>query len=129
MRFQAALWSVYLNYFVYELTDIVKTQFPFLVEVNMQKLDTAPQTHSNAWIVQSWAAFVISVSATTAGIFCLPVDGWVKSYVGMGTVFSITSTFSLSKTVRDIHESKRLISRVDEAKLEKILAEHDPFKR
>ncbi|KAM3102067.1 hypothetical protein ACKFKF_05905 [Phormidesmis sp. 146-12] len=49
--------------------------------------------------------------------------------MGMGVLFTVGSTFSLSKTTRDIHESKRLISRVDEAKLEKILAEHDPFKK
>lgn len=94
----------------------------------MQKLN-APQAHSSAWIFQAWASFIISVSATSVGILYLPADGWIKAYMGMGTLFSIASTFSLAKTVRDVHESKRLISRVDEAKLERILAEHDPFKK
>jgi hypothetical protein len=95
----------------------------------MQKFDVAPQVNSNAWIIQSWASFIISVSATTIGVFYLPADAWVKAYMGMGTMFTVASTFSLAKTTRDVHESKRLISRVDEAKLEKILAEHDPFKK
>lgn len=95
----------------------------------MQKYDSAPQTHSSAWIFQAWASFVISLSATTIGIFYLPVDNWIKAYMGMGTIFSVASTFSVAKTTRDMHEANRLISRVDEAKLEKILAEHDPFKK
>lgn len=95
----------------------------------MQKYDNAPQVHSNAWIFQAWASFVISVSATTIGVLYLPVNGWVKAYVGMGTIFTVASTFSLAKTTRDMHESKRILSRVDEAKLERILTEHDPFKK
>jgi len=47
----------------------------------------------------------------------------------MGLAFSIGSTISLSKTIRDIHESQRILSRVDEAKLEKLLAEYDPFNK
>jgi len=42
---------------------------------------------------------------------------------------SVGSTFSLAKTSRDVYESKRLVSRVDEAKLEKMLTEHDPFNK
>lgn len=62
------------------------------------------------------------------GIVYTPANNWVKGYLGMGLLFSVGSTFSLSKTIRDVHESNRLWSRVDEAKLERILAEHDPFK-
>lgn len=65
----------------------------------------------------------------TIGILYTPVDNWVKGYLGMGLLFSVGSTFSLSKTVRDLHESNKILSRVDEAKLEKILADHDPFKK
>ena len=90
---------------------------------------TNTPTHSSAWIFQAWASFVISISAMTIGIFYIPVNDWIKGYLAMGTLFSIGSTFSLSKTVRDVHESNRIWSRVDEAKLERILAEHDPFKR
>jgi hypothetical protein len=92
------------------------------------KYNSAPApAHSSAWIIQTWATFVISVSVTSVGIFYAPVDNWVKGYLGMGLLFSVGSTFSVSKTVRDVHESNRLWSRVDEAKLERILTEHDPF--
>ncbi|HEY9908834.1 MAG TPA: YiaA/YiaB family inner membrane protein [Thermosynechococcaceae cyanobacterium] len=99
----------------------------------MTKYTYAPnnnrQTHSSAWIVQVWLSFLLSISATTIGVAFLPVNDWIKGYLGMGLLFSIGSTISLSKTVRDVHESSKLLSRVDEAKLERILAEHDPFKK
>lgn len=87
-----------------------------------------PNSHTNAWIVQTWLSFVLSVSAMSIGIVYLPVDPWIKGYLAMGTLFSIGSTISLAKTTRDIEESKRFLSRIDEAKLEKFLAENDPFK-
>ncbi|MBW4679457.1 MAG: hypothetical protein KME19_05000 [Microcoleus vaginatus WJT46-NPBG5] len=95
----------------------------------MQPLNTGShQTHSAAWVIQAWASFIISVGATGAGILYLPVDGWVKSYMGMGLVFTVGSTLSLAKTVRDEHETKRLAARIDEARVEKLLVEHHPLK-
>lgn len=90
---------------------------------------TTPQAHSSAWIFQAWISLIVSISATTIGILYLPVDSWVKGYIGMGFLFTIGSTVSLSKTVRDIHESNKFTSRIDEAKLERLLAEYDPFKK
>jgi hypothetical protein len=86
------------------------------------------QMHSPAWIFQTWAAFIISISATTIGITYLPVDGWVKGYLGMGFAFSIGSTISMTKTTRDEYEAKKLAARVDEARVEKLLADHHPLR-
>lgn len=83
------------------------------------------QDHSSAWIIQTWLSFVISISATTIGIVYLPVNPWVKSFMGMGLAFSVGSTISLTKTQRDIHEGKKLTSKIEEARVEKILAEHN----
>lgn len=80
---------------------------------------------SAAWIFQTWAAFLLSISMTTVGIINLPVDNWVKGFMGMGMAFSIGSSFSLAKTMRDLHESKKLTARIDEAKAERLLAQHD----
>jgi len=43
----------------------------------------------------------------------------------MGLIFSVGSTVSLTKTQRDIHESSRMIAKIEEAKVERILAEHN----
>lgn len=88
-----------------------------------------PSNHTTAWIAQTWLSFVVSISATGIGIFFLPADAWLKGYLGMGLLFSVGSTVSLSKTIRDQEEAKRMLSRIDEAKLERLLAEYDPFKQ
>ncbi|MBD1875275.1 hypothetical protein H6F75_17475 [Nodosilinea sp. FACHB-131] len=87
-----------------------------------------PSSHSQAWVVQTWLAFLLSVGSLSLGIFYLPVDGWVKGYMGMGTLFALGSTASLSKTVRDLHEARQVTARIDEAKVEKLLAEHHPLR-
>ena len=65
---------------------------------------------------------------TSLGVIYLPVDPWIKGYLGMGLLFTVGSTINLSKTVRDVEESKRLINRIDEVKLERILTQYDPYK-
>lgn len=87
-----------------------------------------PQKDSAAWIFQTWAAFILSISMTTVGIVNLPVDNWVKGFMGMGLAFSVGSTFTLAKTTRDLYEARRITSRIDEAKVEKLLSEHHPLK-
>lgn len=87
-----------------------------------------PQKDSAAWIIQTWAAFILSISMTTVGIVNLPVDNWVKGFMGMGLAFSVGSTFTLAKTTRDLHEARKITTRIDEAKVEKLLSEHHPLK-
>ena len=94
----------------------------------MAKYNNNP-AHSASWIFQTWASFTIATTATAIGILYLPVDNWIKGYLSMGLMFSVGSTISLSKTIRDMHESNKFLNRIDEAKLEKLLAEYDPFKK
>ncbi len=86
------------------------------------------QDHSSAWIIQTWITFIVSVSATSIGILYLPVDNWIKGYMGMGLLFTVGSTISMTKTQRDIYESTKLTSRIEEARVEKLLSEHDSSK-
>jgi hypothetical protein len=65
---------------------------------------------------------------TSLGIWFLPVDVWVKAFMGMGLLFSVGSSLSLAKTLRDQHEADSLRNRIDEARLNRIIAEHDPLK-
>ena len=90
----------------------------------MLNRDNINQSHSNAWIFQTWIAFVLSLSATTIGIFYLPVNNWIKAYMSTAVLFTVSSTVSLSKTQRDLHESTRMIAKIEEAKVEKILSEN-----
>jgi hypothetical protein len=98
--------------------------------MNMARIPemVAPTPHSGAWVVQTWLSFVLSLLVTAVGVWCLPVDGWVKGFMGMGILFTVGSTFSLAKTVRDVHEAQRVIARIDEARVSKLIAEHDPLR-
>jgi len=46
----------------------------------------------------------------------------------VGLLYVVTSAFTLAKVVRDRQEVGQMVSRVDQARLDKLLAEHDPFK-
>lgn len=83
--------------------------------------------HSNAWVVQTWVSWILAVGVTAMGVWFLPVDGWMKAFLGMGMLFTVGSTFSLAKTVRDVHEQQRIVFRIDEARMTKLLAEVDPL--
>lgn len=86
------------------------------------------QDHSSAWVIQTWLSFIISISTTAIGIIYLPVNGWIKGYMGMGLIFTVGSTISLTKTQRDLYEAEKLTHKVEEARVEKILTEHDNYK-
>ncbi|HEX2675827.1 MAG TPA: YiaA/YiaB family inner membrane protein, partial [Polyangiales bacterium] len=60
---------------------------------------------------------------TSLGIAYLPLSAWVKGSLLMGVYFTGSSAFSLAKTLRDAHESSRLVAKISEAKTEKMLRE------
>jgi len=78
-----------------------------------------------AWIFFVWASFVSASLLTSLGLCYAPVDGWVKGYLGMGFCFTVGSTFTLAKTLRDNHETQKLVNRVVDAKTEKILHDYE----
>jgi hypothetical protein len=94
----------------------------------MSKLPETTPMHSSAWVIQTWLSFALAFGVTLMGIWFLPVDGWMKAFLGMGTLFTVGSTFSLAKTVRDQHEADSLRKRIDDARVSRLIAEHDPLK-
>jgi hypothetical protein len=85
-------------------------------------------TTTTAFYVQAVISFGLSLTALAVGITCLPVTTWVRSFMGLGLLYVVTSTFTLAKCVRDRNEEATVVSRVDQARLDKLLAEHDPFR-
>ncbi|MER6825576.1 YiaA/YiaB family inner membrane protein [Streptosporangium sp. NPDC000563] len=85
-------------------------------------------TTTSAFYAQAVISFGLSVAALGIGIAYLPVNTWVRSFMGLGLLYVVTSTFTLAKCVRDRNEEAAVVSRVDQARLDKLLAEHDPFK-
>ncbi|MBH0780621.1 YiaA/YiaB family inner membrane protein [Nocardia bovistercoris] len=93
----------------------------------MSTPNARPKTTS-AYVAQAAIAFGISLFGAGIGIFYLPLDIWQRGFLGMTVLFLVTSTFTLAKVVRDQHESASVTERIDQARLEKLIAEHDPFK-
>ncbi|MFF3443324.1 YiaA/YiaB family inner membrane protein [Streptosporangium sp. NPDC002721] len=83
---------------------------------------------TTAFYAQAVLSFGLSVAALGIGIAYLPVTTWVRSFMGLGLLYVVTSTFTLAKCVRDRNEEASVVGRVDQARLDKLLAEHDPFK-
>ena len=79
--------------------------------------------HSSAWVSFTYASFSGAVGMVAAGIIFLPVDMWVKAYFAMGVVLLVQTCITLTKTIRDVHESKRLVNRIEDAKTERLLME------
>lgn len=79
------------------------------------------QTNSPAWVTYTYVSFGAAAAMTALGIWGIPADLWVKGYLAMAVVFLVGACFTLAKTVRDEHESKRLANRLEDAKAEKLL--------
>lgn len=91
---------------------------------------TNPVTAKNtaAFYLQAAISFGVSVVSVGIAIAYLPVGAWIRAFLALGLLYVVTSTFTLAKCVRDQQESTAVISRVDQARLEKLLADHDPYK-
>jgi len=88
--------------------------------------DTISKTTA-AFLVQCVVAFAVSFVATVVGIVFLPLDPWQRLFLPVSVLFLVTSTFGLAKVVRDQQEASTVRVRVDAARVEKILTEHNPL--
>jgi hypothetical protein len=93
-----------------------------------QTLAETQPAHSAAWVTQTYISFAVSLVALGIGIAYLPADPWVRAFLAVSGLYAVTSAISLAKTLRDQHEVRQVVARVDEAKRERLLTEHDPFK-
>jgi hypothetical protein len=80
-----------------------------------------------AFFVQAAVAFGVSFFGVLGGIYFLPLDAWQRLFLAMTVLFLVTSSFTLAKVIRDQQEAATVRVRLDEARLEKLLAEHNPF--
>lgn len=95
------------------------------------RMSDTPVKHQNtaAYYGQAVASFAIALIAVGLGIANLEADVWVRAFLGIAVLYLTTSAFTLAKVVRDRQEAGQIVSRVDQARLEKLLAEHDPFQK
>jgi len=83
------------------------------------------QHYSRAWMYFSGLSFVAALAIISLGIILMPADIWVKAYLATGTLFLITSCFTLSKTVRDTSDQRERIARFNTTIFDRVLRESD----
>ncbi|MHC5907468.1 YiaA/YiaB family inner membrane protein [Streptomyces sp. S6] len=91
--------------------------------------ETPKQQGTAAFYGQAVASFAVAMAATTVGIYQLSADAWVRGFLAIAVLYLVTSCFTLAKVIRDRQEAGQIVTRVDQARLEKLLAEHDPFEK
>jgi hypothetical protein len=78
-----------------------------------------------AFYMQSAISFAVSLAVTIVGIGYLHDSRWVRAFLALGLLYVVTSSFTLAKCIRDRQEEGVIVSRVDQARLDKLLAEQD----
>jgi hypothetical protein len=78
-----------------------------------------------AFHAQAVISFGVSLTASLVGIAYLRDSSWVRAFLALGLLYVVTSAFTLAKVIRDREEEGDIISRVDQARLDKLLAEQD----
>jgi hypothetical protein len=92
-------------------------------------MENQPQPKvTGAFYAQSIAGFALALTAVSAGVFFLPVGAWIRAFLAVGVLYLVTSAFTLAKCVRDAQELGTVVRRVDQARIDKLLSEHDPFR-
>ncbi|GJD73102.1 MULTISPECIES: YiaA/YiaB family inner membrane protein [Methylobacterium] len=77
--------------------------------------------HSGAWVAFTYASFLGSAAMVGLGILFMPIDIWIKGYLAMGTIMLVQSCITATKTIRDVHEGRRMVNRIEDAKTERLL--------
>ena len=92
-------------------------------------MTNSPQAkNTSAFFAQAAISFGIALLTMIFAILYLPVDPWVRAFLGLGTIYLTTSAFTLAKCIRDAQETQSVVTRLDQARLDKLLVEHDPFR-
>jgi hypothetical protein len=79
--------------------------------------------HSAAWVTFTYISFAASAFMVGIGIWFLPLELSIKGYLTMGFLMLTQSCITMTKTMRDNHESGKLVNRIEDAKAERILME------
>lgn len=78
-----------------------------------------------AFYTQAVLSFGVSLAVTIVGVGYLADSRWVRAFLGLSVLYLVTSSFTLAKVIRDREEEQTIVGRVDQARLDKLLAEHD----
>ncbi|PSF05514.1 hypothetical protein C7H09_14520 [Marinobacter fuscus] len=87
-------------------------------------MDSELKSNSNSWVFFVKVSFAIALFAAAAGVVLAPVDIVIKGYMAISALFLVSTTITLSKTLRDEHEQQRITNRISEARTHQLLKEY-----
>jgi hypothetical protein len=94
----------------------------------MTNTSNSAKKNTTAFYAQAALSFAVALTAMIIAVAYLPVGPWVRAFLALGALFLVTSSFTLAKCIRDQQDDTSVISRLDQARLERLLAEFDPYK-
>ncbi len=77
--------------------------------------------HSDAWTMFTIISFALSASMMAGGIYFLEASFAAKGFYAMSAIMLVHTSISITKTLRDVEESKRMINKIEDAKTERLL--------
>ncbi len=84
-------------------------------------MNNQPLQHSSAWVAFTYATFLLSLAMIGVGVLFMPIDIWMKGFLGMAVILLVQSCITMTKTLRDNEEAGKLVNRIEDAKTERLL--------
>ena len=86
-------------------------------------MDNGTNPNSAGWTFFVKLSFGVAIAAMVVFIFFMSGDLLTKGYLALNSLFMVSATIMLSKTLRDEHEAKRAVSRMSNARPHQVLSE------
>ncbi|MBK8455717.1 MAG: hypothetical protein IPL47_00240 [Phyllobacteriaceae bacterium] len=77
--------------------------------------------HSDAWTLFTMVSFGLAAAMMAGGIYFLEASFAAKGFYAMAAIMLVHTSITITKTLRDVEESNRMINKLEDAKTEKLL--------
>ena len=83
--------------------------------------ETYKPVNSDAWTLFTIVSFGISAAMMAGGIYFLEASFAAKGFYAMSAIMLVHTSITITKTLRDTEESRRMVNKIENAKTEKLL--------
>lgn len=77
----------------------------------------------NSWTMFTGLSFIVAAGMMVGGIYFLEASFAAKGFYAMAAIMLVHTSVTITKTLRDVEESRRLSNRIDDARTERLLME------
>jgi hypothetical protein len=79
--------------------------------------------HTNSWMFFTQATFALAAIMMAGGIYFLEASFSAKGFYAMAAIMLVHTSITLTKTMRDNEEASKMITKIEDARTEKLLME------